>query len=225
MSIQIRDLNKSYALANNKLNDKLQILKNLNAEIQTGEVVAVVGASGSGKSTLLSLLSGLDHADSGELFIHGQNILKLNPKEMISFRAQNIGIIFQQFHLVSHLTAFENVALPLEILNRKYTADEILNRLDQVGLKNRSNHKPSELSGGESQRLAIARALVAGPSLLLADEPSGNLDSETGKKVMDLFFNQVRNQKTTTILVTHDMSLAEQCDRKLILKQGQFVNV
>ncbi len=221
MSIRIRDLNKSYALAN----DKLQILKNLNAEIKTGEIVAVVGVSGSGKSTLLSLLSGLDSADSGEIFIQDQNILKLDSKKMISFRAQNIGIIFQQFHLVSHLTAFENVALPLDILNRKYTADEILNNLDQVGLKNRSNHKPSELSGGESQRLAIARALITNPSLLLADEPSGNLDTETGKKVMDLFFTQVRKQKTTTLLVTHDMNLADQCDRKLILKQGQFLNV
>jgi putative ABC transport system ATP-binding protein len=220
MSIRIQNLNKSYNLGHEKLN----ILKNLNAEIKTGEIVAVVGVSGSGKSTLLSLLSGLDSADSGEIFIQNQNILKLNSKEMISFRAENIGIIFQQFHLVSHLTAFENVALPLDILNCKYTNDEILNALDHVGLKPRSNHKPSELSGGESQRLAIARALITKPSLLLADEPSGNLDTETGRKVMDLFFTQVRHQKTTTLLVTHDMNLADQCDRKLILKQGQFLN-
>ncbi len=221
MSITIKNLNKSYSLNQ----ENLAIIKDLNTEIKTGEIVAVVGVSGSGKSTLLSLLSGLDSADSGEIFIQDQDILKLDSKKMISFRAQNIGIIFQQFHLVSHLTAFENVALPLDILNRKYTADEILNNLDQVGLKNRSNHKPSELSGGESQRLAIARALITNPSLLLADEPSGNLDTETGKKVMDLFFTQVRKQKTTTLLVTHDMNLADQCDRKLILKQGQFLNV
>lgn len=221
MSITIKNLNKSYNLNQ----EKLAIIKDLNAEIKTGEIVAVVGVSGSGKSTLLSLLSGLDSADSGEIFIQNQNILELDSKKMISFRAQNIGIIFQQFHLVSHLTAFENVALPLDILNRKYTNDEILIALDQVGLKPRSNHKPSELSGGESQRLAIARALITKPSLLLADEPSGNLDTETGKKVMDLFFTQVRKQKTTTLLVTHDMNLADQCDRKLILKQGQFLNV
>ena len=219
MSIQIHNLSKSYSLNN----EKLMILKNLNAEIQTGEIVAVVGSSGSGKSTLLSLLSGLDPADSGEININGKNILHLSPKEMISFRAQNIGIIFQQFHLVSHLTAFENVALPLDILNRPYTPEDILNALDLVGLKPRSVHKPSELSGGESQRLAIARALITKPQLLLADEPSGNLDSETGKKVMDLFFQQVRRQKTTTVLVTHDMNLAEQCDRKLILQKGQFL--
>ncbi len=220
MSIQIENLNKSYSLNSEKLN----ILKNLNAEIQTGEIVAVVGASGSGKSTLLSLLSGLDRADSGDITIQGQKIFKLTPQQMISFRAQNIGIIFQQFHLVSHLTAFENVALPLDILNRPYKADDILTALDHVGLKSRAGHKPSELSGGESQRLAIARALITRPTLLLADEPSGNLDSETGAKVMDLFFQQVRQQKTTTLLVTHDMALADRCDRKLILKQGQFIS-
>lgn len=219
MSIQIQNLNKSYSLNSEKLN----ILKNLNAEIQTGEIVAVVGASGSGKSTLLSLLSGLDHADSGDITIQGQKIFQLSPQQMISFRAQNIGIIFQQFHLVSHLTAFENVALPLDILNRPYKSEDILMALDHVGLKSRAGHKPSELSGGESQRLAIARALITRPNLLLADEPSGNLDSETGSKVMDLFFQQVRQQKTTTILVTHDMALADRCDRKLVLKQGQFL--
>jgi putative ABC transport system ATP-binding protein len=220
MSIQIENLNKSYSLNGEKLN----ILKNLNAEIQTGEIVAVVGASGSGKSTLLSLLSGLDRADSGEITIQGQKIFQLNPQQMISFRAENIGIIFQQFHLVSHLTAFENVALPLDILNRSYKSEDILTALDHVGLKPRAGHKPSQLSGGESQRLAIARALITCPTLLLADEPSGNLDSETGAKVMDLFFQQVRQQKTTTLLVTHDMALADRCDRKLILKQGQFVS-
>jgi putative ABC transport system ATP-binding protein len=219
MSIQIKNLNKSFVINNEKLN----ILKNLNAEIQTAEVVAIVGASGSGKSTLLSLLSGLDFADSGEILINNQNILKLESREMISFRAKNIGIIFQQFHLVSHLTAYENAALPLDILNRTYSKSDILDALDHVGLKERSGHKPSELSGGESQRLAIARALITKPQLLLADEPSGNLDAETGKKVMDLFFDQIRKQKTTTVLVTHDMNLANQCDRKLILTEGHFV--
>ena len=218
MSIKIQNLNKSFHLQN----ETLSILKNLNAEIQTGEIVAIVGASGSGKSTLLSLLSGLDRADSGKIIIQEQNIFDLSAKEMISFRAQNIGIIFQQFHLVSHLTAFENVALPLDILNRKYTPDEILSALSKVGLQNRANHKPAQLSGGESQRLAMARALITKPKLLLADEPSGNLDSETGQKVMALFFEQVKAQNTTTILVTHDMNLASQCDRKLILNNGLF---
>lgn len=218
MSIKIQNLNKSFQLQN----ETLSILKNLNAEIKTGEVVAIVGASGSGKSTLLSLLSGLDYADSGKIIMKEQNIFDLSPKEMISFRAQNIGIIFQQFHLVSHLTAFENVALPLDILNRKYNSDEILTALNKVGLQNRANHKPAQLSGGESQRLAMARALITKPNLLLADEPSGNLDSETGQKVMALFFEQVRFQNTTTILVTHDMNLASQCDRRLILINGQF---
>lgn len=218
MSIKIQTLNKSFQLQN----ETLSILKNLNAEIKSGEVVAIVGASGSGKSTLLSLLSGLDYADSGKIIIQEQNIFDLSPKDMISFRAKNIGIIFQQFHLVSHLTAFENVALPLDILNQKYNSEEILNALHKVGLQNRANHKPSQLSGGESQRLAMARALITKPKLLLADEPSGNLDSETGQKVMALFFEQAKSEKTTTLLVTHDMNLANQCDRKLILKNGQF---
>lgn len=218
MSIQIQNLSKSYELKN----EKLSILKNLNAEIKTGEVVAIVGTSGSGKSTLLSLLAGLDTADSGSITIQGQNISKLESKPLIQFRAQNIGIIFQQFHLVSHLTASENVSLPLEILNRPFTTEKIMTALAEVGLAERANHKPSELSGGESQRLAIARALITEPKLLLADEPSGNLDVETGQKVMKLFFDQVRGHKTTTILVTHDMNLAEQCDRKLVLKNGQF---
>lgn len=218
MSIQIQNLFKSYDLKD----EKLTILKNLNAQVNEGEVVAVVGTSGSGKSTLLSLLAGLDTADSGQIVIHGQNMTQLSPKQLIEFRAQNIGIIFQQFHLVSHLTAFENVSLPLDILNRPYSSEKIMKALDEVGLGQRANHKPSELSGGESQRLAIARALITEPKLLLADEPSGNLDVETGQKVMKLFFDQVRRHKTTTILVTHDLSLAEQCDRKLVLKNGQF---
>ena len=219
MSIQIENLYKSYELKN----EKISILKGLNAEIKTGEVVAIVGASGSGKSTFLSLLSGLDSVDSGRLRIHDKDLTEMNAHEIIQFRAQKIGIIFQQFHLVPHLTAFENVALPLDILNRSYSSEDILKALDEVGLKDRVNHKPNELSGGESQRLAMARALIAKPQLLLADEPSGSLDVETGHKVMKLFFEQVRSHQTTTLLVTHDLQLAEQCDRKLILKNGLFV--
>lgn len=218
MSIKILDLQKGYSLKS----ERIEILKKINTEIKSGEVVAIVGASGSGKSTLLSLLSGLDQIDSGEIFVNDVALSKLSPKEMISFRAQNIGIIFQQFHLVSHLTAFENVSLPLDILEKKYSDEEIFFALDQVGLKPRAGHKPSELSGGESQRLAIARALITKPALLLADEPSGNLDTETGEKVMTVFFDQVRKQKTTTLLVTHDMNLAKKCDRQLVLKQGQL---
>lgn len=218
MSVQIQNLWKSYDLKNEKLN----ILKGLNAQINPGEIVAVVGTSGSGKSTLLSLLAGLDSPDQGDILIQGTSLTKLSPPDMIRFRAQKIGIVFQQFHLVSHLTAFENVALPLDILGTSYSKDQILQALDQVGLKDRADHKPSELSGGESQRIAIARALITKPDLILADEPSGNLDTETGLKVMNLFFEQVKKSKTMAILVTHDMSLAQRCDRQYILKNGLF---
>lgn len=218
MGLQINNLNKGYKFQS----EKLTIIDNLSTNIKTGEVVAILGSSGSGKSTLLSLVCGLDKADSGEIKIKDTDICKLNSKEMIHFRAQNIGIVFQQFHLVSHLNAFENVALPLEILEKKVDSVKIEKVLDRVGLAHRMRHLPSELSGGESQRLAIARALVAEPELLLADEPSGNLDTETGQKVMATFFDQVRTQKTTTILVTHDERIAEHCDRKLYLRKGQL---
>ena len=218
MSIEIQNLNKSYSLQN----EKLHIIRDLSAHIKTGEVVAVVGASGSGKSTVLSLLSGLDKADSGSIRIHGTDICQLPSKELIDFRSKNISIVFQQFHLVSHLTAFENVTLPLEIQNKPFDKEKIDQALDAVGLRERAEHRPTELSGGESQRLAIARALISNPSLLLADEPSGNLDVETGAKVMKLFFDQIRRQNTTTVLVTHDLGLASQCDRQLILKNGKF---
>lgn len=218
MGLQITNLNKGYKFQS----EKLTIIDNLSTMIKTGEIVAILGSSGSGKSTLLSLICGLDKADSGEIKIKDTDICKLNSKEMIHFRAQNIGIVFQQFHLVSHLNAFENVALPLEILEKKVDSVKIEKVLDGVGLAHRMRHLPSELSGGESQRLAIARALIADPALLLADEPSGNLDTETGQKVMTTFFDQVRTQKTTTILVTHDERIADYCDRKLYLRKGQL---
>jgi putative ABC transport system ATP-binding protein len=218
MGLNILNLNKSYQFKS----EKLTIIDQLNVQIKTAEVIAILGSSGSGKSTLLSLISGLDRADSGEIQINETDICKLDSKQMIRFRAQNIGIVFQQFHLVPHLNAFENVTLPLQILEKKVDSAKVEKVLDQVGLAHRMRHLPSELSGGESQRLAIARALIAEPALLLADEPSGNLDTETGEKVMSTFFNQVRSQKTTTILVTHDQRIAEHCDRKLFLRKGQL---
>ncbi len=218
MSLKITNLNKSYQLKS----ERLAILSNLNVDIKSGEVVAILGSSGSGKSTLLSLVCGLDKPDEGDIYIRDTDFTKLNSKETIAFRAKNIGIVFQQFHLVSHLNAFENVSLPLEILGEKIDQKKIYSVLDRVGLGHRHDHLPSELSGGESQRLAIARALITEPALLLADEPSGNLDTETGKKVMKTFFDQVREHKTTTVLVTHDLALSEMCDRRLFLRQGQL---
>ncbi len=221
MSIQIKSLNKSYHLSN----QPIKILKDLNVKIKTSEVVAVLGSSGSGKSTLLSLLAGLDSSDSGEILFNEIDIAQLNQKELTAFRAENIGIVFQNYYLVSHLTALENVLLPLDIQNKKIDQNEAESLLQKVGLGHRLHHVPSELSGGESQRLAIARALITKPQLLLADEPSGSLDTETGKKVMDLFFDQVRENKTTTVLVTHDRALADRCDRVLKLENGQLCEI
>lgn len=218
MSLKISNLKKSY----HQGEETLTILNQLNLEIATSDVVAVVGASGSGKSTFLSLLAGLDSFDEGDIVINGQSLQNLNRQQMTKFRGENIGFIFQQFHLVSHLTAFENISLPLEILARDYKEQDILQALRNVNLDHRAKHKPSELSGGECQRLALARGLITKPSLLLADEPSGSLDSDTGLKVMSLFFEQVRSSKTTTVLVTHDIELAKRCDRMYILKNGRF---
>lgn len=218
MSLSIQNVFKGYRQGA----ETLAILKDLSLDVKTGELVAIVGASGSGKSTFLSLVAGLDSFDQGEIIINKQKINNLTKNQMTQFRANNIGFVFQQFHLISHLTAFENLALPLQILNREFDEDFVLNELQNVGLKERAHHKPTEMSGGECQRLGVARALITKPSLLLADEPSGNLDTETGRKVMTLFFEQVRKSKITTLLVTHDLELAKSCDRKLILKDGQL---
>lgn len=218
MGLKISNLKKTYTQGA----EKLTILNQLNLEVNTSEVVAVVGASGSGKSTFLSLVAGLDYFDEGDITINNQSIKNLKREQITKFRAENIGFVFQQFHLISHLTAFENISLPLEILGRPYEDEEIMKALENVGLAHRATHKPTELSGGECQRLALARGLITKPSLLLADEPSGNLDSETGVKVMNLFFEQVRATKTTTVLVTHDMELAKRCDRIFVLKNGSF---
>lgn len=218
MGLKINHLEKNYRLNNQNIN----ILNDLNAEIKNSEIVAILGSSGSGKSTLLSLLAGLDSPDKGNIYVDETDIARLNQKQLTLFRAENIGIIFQNFYLVSHLNAYENVKLPMTIQNKKVEKEEIVQLLEAVGLGHRLEHSPKELSGGESQRLAIARALITKPKLLLADEPSGSLDTETGKKVMDLFFKQVRQNKTTTIVVTHDRKVADQCDRVLVLDKGQL---
>lgn len=199
---------------------RLEVLKGINLKIQDGETLALVGKSGSGKSTLLSLMAGLDQVDSGEIWIKEKCINHLSEKELTKFRSLNMGIVFQQFHLVSTLTALENVLLPLNLLKNPQ-ADVIAEKLiEQVGLSQRSHHLPSELSGGESQRVAIARALSTRPGILFADEPSGNLDEETGAKVMDLLFQMVKETNTTLVLVTHDPDLAARCSRVIHLEHG-----
>lgn len=220
MSLKIQGLWKSF----DQNETRIEVLKDLSLEVKTGEVIAIVGQSGSGKSTFLSLLSGLDEPDKGSLEISGTDLAKLSPEERTRFRGDKIGIVFQQFHLVSHLTALENVALPLEIRSHKNEQKNALARakemLESLGMGHRMDHLPGQLSGGESQRVAIARALVGQPDLILADEPSGNLDLETGEKVMQVFFDLVRKYQITTVLVTHNPELAKRCDRTFTLRGG-----
>jgi putative ABC transport system ATP-binding protein len=202
---------------------KVEVLKGVNLNIQAGETVSLLGKSGSGKSTLLSLMAGLDRPDSGEVTLKGKNLFSLSEKDLTNFRAQNLGIVFQQFHLVSTLTALENVMLPLDLLkipNSEKIAQELL---EKVNLSHRGHHLPSELSGGESQRVAIARALAIRPAILFADEPSGNLDEETGSKVMGLLFDMVKESGTTMVLVTHDTDLAKRCSRVIHLEHGSLL--
>ena len=200
---------------------EINVLSGLSFELAQGETVSIVGQSGSGKSTLLSILSGLQSVDEGHLFFDGEDLTNLSQERLTSFRATKLGIIFQHFHLIPHLTALENISLPLEILKIE-DEDRAHELLDRVGLSNRANHLPSQMSGGEMQRVAVARALIARPKVILADEPSGNLDKDNANKVIELMFNLVQEERTSLILVTHDNSLASMCERTLHLSDGRL---
>jgi putative ABC transport system ATP-binding protein len=209
----------------------LHILKDINLRIDPGEVVATVGPSGSGKTSLLMVLGGLERATSGTVVvagedISGQDISRLNEDQLAIFRRKNVGILFQNFHLIPSMTALENVSLALEIAETGLSYREIrkaaTQALDEVGLSDRLTHLPSALSGGEQQRVGLARAMVSGPRLLLADEPTGNLDQDTGAKVMELMFNLARQKSTAILLITHDRSLADRADRKLTMNHGHL---
>jgi putative ABC transport system ATP-binding protein len=200
----------------------IPVLRDLSFDVNSGETVAIVGQSGSGKSTLLSMLAGLDQPSQGSITVDGQNLSRLNQNELTRFRGRSIGIIFQQFHLMRSLTALENVLLPLDILGLPHAAERAMDALQLMGLGARARHLPQQLSGGECQRVAIARAFVVEPRILLADEPSGNLDTATGEKVMNLLFDAVAQRGMTLILVTHDMQLASRCKKRLSLVQGQL---
>ena len=219
MILEINKLYKSFPQADL---GKIDVLKNINLELHDGETVAVIGQSGSGKSTLLSLMAGLDRQTSGSLRLRDKEISEMSEVKLTQFRAENIGIIFQQFYLMPHLTALENVSLPLEM----FGYDDYLNRakesLEQVGLSDREKHFPHQLSGGESQRVAIARAVVTRPSILLADEPTGNLDNDTGIQVANLLFDLVNATGMTMLLVTHNTEMAGRCSKQLTLQNGTF---
>jgi putative ABC transport system ATP-binding protein len=202
----------------------LTILSDVSFVINAGESVAVVGPSGAGKSTLLALLAGLDLPTSGHVVLNGANLSDLDEDGRARVRAESVGFVFQSFHLVPSLNALENVMLPLELAGAADARSAALAIVDKVGLGDRWSHYPAQLSGGEKQRVAIARAFATEPAVLFADEPTGNLDSGTGNNIMELMFELNRSSSTTLILVTHDHSLAERCDRVLSLDAGRLVS-
>jgi len=200
----------------------VEILKGVDLAVLPGESIAVVGPSGSGKTSLLMVIAGLERATSGQVRVAGRQFMALGEDELALIRGSNIGIVFQSFHLVPTMTALENVALPLEFAGKADAFDVARAMLDEVGLSHRTDHFPAQLSGGEQQRVALARALGPRPQILLADEPTGNLDGKTGGHVVDLLFNLQRRSQATLILVTHDVSLAERCGRVVRMADGRI---
>ena len=201
----------------------LTILHPLDYSIASGEFVAIVGPSGSGKSTLLGLLAGLDAPTSGSIVIDGVDITRLGEDALAALRGQKIGFVFQFFHLVPSLTAIENVQVPMEIAGRRDAVARAKVLIEEVGLTDRAHHYPSQLSGGEQQRVAIARALANDPAIVLADEPTGNLDSTTGRHIMEMLLAVRRTRRSTMVLVTHDADLAALADSRLVLRDGRRV--
>jgi len=202
----------------------VHVLKDIDLTIMEGESVGIVGPSGSGKSTLLMVLAGLEKLDSGELLISDTPLHSLSEDRIADFRGRNIGIVFQSFHLIANMTALENVAVPLELANTRDAFDIARRELEAVGLGERLNHYPGQLSGGEQQRVAIARALAPSPAVLIADEPTGNLDTDTGRQIADLLFAQQAERGTTMLLVTHDPALAARCSRQIRVRSGEIEN-
>ena len=198
----------------------VHILRGLSLDIGHGETVGMVGPSGSGKSTLLMVLAGLEPPSSGAISVAGQDLTNLDEDGLALFRRDHVGIVFQAFHLVPTMTALENVAIPLEFAGVADAFDRARAALAEVGLDHRVEHYPGQLSGGEQQRVALARALIAGPKILLADEPTGNLDGSTGDKIINLMFGLHERKGTTLVLITHDVALAKRCDRVVHLRDG-----
>lgn len=203
---------------------QLHILTDINFTVQSGSTLAIVGASGSGKSTLLGLLAGLDHPTSGSVRLNGTDIYALNEDERAAMRMQQLGFVFQSFQLLAHLTALENVMLPLELRADPDAEKKAIAMLTRVGLKERLQHYPKFLSGGEQQRVALARAFVTHPPLLLADEPTGSLDAATGEAVINMMFELNREYGSTLVLVTHDAAIAAKCARTITIAAGRLVN-
>lgn len=217
MILQTTNLSMSYQQGENSL----QVLNDIQIQFTEGETVSITGTSGSGKTTLLSLLAGLESPTSGDIKFQDKSLASMSLEEITKYRAKDIGIIFQQFHLLPHLTALENAALPLEINGDPNAEEKAKEFLTHVKLDHRMHHFPNQLSGGECQRVAIARAFVHSPKLIFADEPTGNLDQGTSNSIMELLFNLIDQYKMTFILITHDLELAARCERTIHLKAGK----
>jgi putative ABC transport system ATP-binding protein len=201
---------------------RVHILKDIDLHIGRGEAVGLVGPSGSGKTTLLMVMAGLERADQGSIQVAGSDLTRLDEDALARFRGRNVGIVFQSFHLIPTMTAMENVAVPLELAGDADAFDRARDELAKVGLVERLGHYPTQLSGGEQQRVALARALAPNPAILVADEPTGNLDEATGRQVIELLFAGHIERGTTLVLVTHDAALAQRCDRIVRLRSGRI---
>jgi len=217
--LKLKNVNLKYQTGN----DIIKVLKNINLETKKNDSISIVGESGSGKTSLIMLAGGLEKATSGKIFFEEQEISKMSEDEVSKIRRKNIGIVFQSFYLIPNYTAVENIALTLELNNFKNPYDRAKELLDRFGLKNRFNNLPSQLSGGEQQRVAIARAIAMKPKLILADEPTGNLDSENSQMIADILFKYIKEEKSSLIMVTHDPKLANKAKKKIKIKDGKIV--
>ena len=220
--IELKNICKSFKIG---VNEELKVLKNINLTVHKGEFIAVVGASGSGKSTLMNIIGALDRPTEGSYFLDGADISQMNDKQLSHIRNQQIGFVFQTFNLIARTTAVKNVALPMLYagMGGKQANEKAVELLAQVGMSDRLYHKPNELSGGQKQRVAIARSMANNPHIILADEPTGALDSATGRMIMDLFHHLHRVQGKTIVLITHSPELASECERIITLKDGEII--
>lgn len=201
---------------------RVHILKGIDLDIEAGTSVGLVGPSGSGKSTLLMTMAGLERSDTGSVTVAGSELGPLSEDRLAQFRGRNVGIIFQSFHLIPNMTALENVSVPLELAGDRNAFAKARRELEAVGLGDRQHHYPAQMSGGEQQRVAVARALVVEPEILIADEPTGNLDDDTGTQIVELMFAAQHERRTTLVLVTHDLALAQRCDRVIRVRSGEI---
>lgn len=218
LMIQVNNLSQRVSVSK----EQLTILDQIQLQVKSGESLAIVGASGSGKSTLLGMLAGLDLPSEGEIFIAGQALHLMDEEQRAKLRSEKIGFVFQSFLLIPELTALENVMLPAELRGIKQARELATTLLKEVGLGERLQHKPAKLSGGEQQRVALARAFICQPALLLADEPTGNLDQHTGQKIADLLFRMNQESGSSLVIVTHDVALATRCQRQVHMQAGQL---